>query len=299
MLISFDNCQDSLKTYGGQGGRKLGIKYNGENYFLKFPRDIKMDVEFNRSYTNDPLCEYIGSKVYEALDIPVHETLLGTKNGEVVVACKDFRRVGEELREFSAIKVTSEEKSIDSSGNTTDGLGMDFYEILHAIENRPILKKISGVVERFWDMFIVDAWIGNSDRNNGNWGVLSDLYDEFRLAPVYDNGNCLSNRWGDTVMSVALSNPEILIDEAYRDRDSVFEIKGERINPYSYIVENNNPDLLEAIKRNVPKMDMNVVQEILDKTPIITDIQKEYYLRLMTARLDDILKPKLERVLGF
>ena len=39
----------------------------------------------------------------------------------------------------------------------------------------------------FWDMFIVDALIGNWDRHNGNWGFLYDtVQDEMKLAPVYD-----------------------------------------------------------------------------------------------------------------
>ncbi|TCU66892.1 hypothetical protein EV204_1132 [Tissierella praeacuta] len=26
----------------------------------------------------------------------------------------------------------------------------------------------------FWDMFIADAFLGNFDRHNGNWGILID-----------------------------------------------------------------------------------------------------------------------------
>ncbi len=45
---------------------------------------------------------------------------------------------------------------------------------------------------RFWDMFIVDALIGNWDRHNGNWGFLyNSRTDEMTLAPVFDCGSSL------------------------------------------------------------------------------------------------------------
>ena len=42
------------------------------------------------------------------------------------------------------------------------------------------------MLERFWDMFVVDAFIKNPGRSNGNWGVLMDASFSYELAPVYD-----------------------------------------------------------------------------------------------------------------
>ena len=28
------------------------------------------------------------------------------------------------------------------------------------------------IKEKFWDMFVIDSLIGNTDRHNGNWGFL-------------------------------------------------------------------------------------------------------------------------------
>lgn len=46
-------------------------------------------------------------------------------------------------------------------------------------------------------MFVVDALIGNPDRNNGNWGLIYKDHDILGLAPIYDNGNCLFDKWSD------------------------------------------------------------------------------------------------------
>lgn len=43
------------------------------------------------SYSNSPVCEFIGSQIYEKLGFPVHETILrGERNRKIVVACGDF-----------------------------------------------------------------------------------------------------------------------------------------------------------------------------------------------------------------
>ncbi len=63
------------------------------------------------------------------------------------------------------------------------------YEIIMTIKEHPFLQDISGVIERFWDMFIIDALIGNTDRNNSNWGIVLRKDGSKELAPVYDNGN--------------------------------------------------------------------------------------------------------------
>lgn len=48
------------------------------------------------------------------------------------------------------------------------------------------------LTQHFWDMFIVDALIGNWDRYNGNWGFLyNPVTDEVEIAPVFDCGSCL------------------------------------------------------------------------------------------------------------
>ena len=55
-------------------------------------------------------------------------------------------------------------------------------------------------------MFIVDAFIGNWDRHNGNWGFLYDTFnDEISLAPVFDNGSCLFPLADENIMNKTLS----------------------------------------------------------------------------------------------
>ena len=135
-IINFNDFQQNQRMYGGTAGRKMGITYNGKDYLLKFPGNLKEQKmkNINLSYSNSPVCEYIGSKIYELVRLPVHNTILGTRNGKTVVACEDFLQDGDRLYEFDKIKVTFEPHFLDSNGNETNGIGVDLYEIMMTIQ---------------------------------------------------------------------------------------------------------------------------------------------------------------------
>ncbi|MDD7384322.1 MAG: hypothetical protein SPI12_03990 [Actinomycetaceae bacterium] len=185
--------------YGGDGGAKLAIEYEGDVWMLKFPKSTRGRHNPHMSYTTSPLSEYLGSQIYAALNIPVHQTVLGIRAGKVVVACKDFTfekgRETARLIPFNEIKNAFMSSDLDSyCGSGSDTL---LEEVLATIAAQPTLTAIPGVTQRFWDMFIVDALIGNNDRDNGNWGILRDNATRKQtLAPVFDNGNAFFSKRG-------------------------------------------------------------------------------------------------------
>ena len=77
-LVDFNDFQQNQRLYGGTAGRKMVITYNGKDYLLKFPGNLKEQQlkNINLSYSNSPICEYIGSKIYELIGLPVHNTIL-------------------------------------------------------------------------------------------------------------------------------------------------------------------------------------------------------------------------------
>lgn len=83
-MADFNGYEQNLRMYGGTAGRKMGITYNGKNYILKFPGNLKEQGMKNiqLSYSNSPVCEFIGSQIYEKLGFPVHETILGGEKQE-------------------------------------------------------------------------------------------------------------------------------------------------------------------------------------------------------------------------
>ena len=130
-MIDFTDMPMKNKTYAGANGSKISVIYDGEQYMLKFPPLPSINKEM--SYSNSCISEYIGCHVFESVGIPVQKTLLGTysKNGKtkIVVACKDFTRVGVVLQDFASLKNTI----IDSERN---GYGTELDDIIDTIERQ-------------------------------------------------------------------------------------------------------------------------------------------------------------------
>lgn len=279
----------------------MGITYEGKDYLLKFPGNLKEQQmkNINLSYSNSPVCEYIGSKIYELVGLPVHHTILGTRNEKIVVACEDFLGDGDRLYEFDKIKVTFEPHFLDSNGNETNGVGVDLYEIMMTIQEHPFLKDISGVKEHFWNMFVMDALIGNTDRNNSNWGIILRKDGLKEIAPVYDNGNCLNNKWDDEKMQIVMNDTDKMEAEAYKARRCIFELHGKRVNPYHIMESMEYQECSEAIRRLTPKIgsSMNKIQEMIKEIPIISEIQKQFFTSIIEYRYENVLLPVCKRIM--
>ena len=232
------------------------------------------------------------------LGIPSHNTILGIRNNKVVVACKDFLAEGEKPYEFDKIKITFEPRFFDSNGNETNGNGVDLYEIIMTIREPPFFKDMVNIERHFWDMFIIDAFIGNTDRNNSNWGIIISENGMKRIAPVYDNGNCLNCKWDDEKMESIFENEKLLETEAYKGRICIFEMEGKRINPYYFIGERQYSECMESVKRLIPviALNLNKIQDMICDIPVISDIQKRYYQTIIRTRYEKILYPIFEKL---
>jgi len=70
-MVDFNRYVQNQRMYGGTSGRKIGIVYEGKNYILKFPGNLKEQQMKNirLSYSNSPACEYIGSQIYALLGV--------------------------------------------------------------------------------------------------------------------------------------------------------------------------------------------------------------------------------------
>ena len=187
-MIDFTNSKRIIsRAYNGANGKKIAIEYNGEQYMLKFPpsgRDKPTDL----SYTNSCISEYLGSNIFNMLGIEAQQTILGIfKVGgkeKIVCACKDFTTEGKILYDFCSIKNTV----IDSEHG---GTGTELEDVMETIEKQQFVDPVQ-LMEHFWNMFVVDALLGNFDRHNGNWGFIVDTKTQkSRIAPIYECGSCM------------------------------------------------------------------------------------------------------------
>lgn len=291
----FTNCGRVLgKAYNGANGKKIAVTYEGHQYMLKFPPSGQAKPT-ELSYTNSCFSEHIACNIFNMLKVAAQETMLGTYHvagkTKVVCACRDFTADGRQLFDFCSIKNTI----LDSDSN---GTGTELSDILETIEKQQFLEP-GRLLAHFWDMFVIDALLGNFDRHNGNWGFLYDPETKTTdIAPVYDCGSCLLPQADEEVMKSVLENEDALNQRIFRFPTSAVKIDGRKINYYDFLTKAENMDCNAAVKRIYERLDMEQISYFIEEIPYADDLQKEFYKRYIRARVDLIISPAYEMILA-
>jgi len=293
-MIDFSSCEiNKFKAYGGANGNKIHVRYNGTGYMLKFPPIPNRNKTM--SYTNGCVSEYLACHIFEALGIKTQETLLGTytdKRGKekIVVACADFTEGGKKLIEFAQLKNTC----INSEQN---GYGTELSSIMEAIEEQSLLPTYR-IRDFFWEMFIADALLGNFDRHNGNWGILVDEQNQTaEIAPVYDCGSCLYPQLAMEDMKGVLENKEEINKRIFVFPSSVIEENGKKISYFEFISSLKNEECNAALKRICGRIDIEQLNKIVEETPALLPVQRDFYKIMLWERKGKILDYSMEQLL--
>ena len=293
-MIDFTNCKRIIsRAYNGANGKKIAVEYNGEDYMLKFPPSGQ-DKPTELSYTNSCISEYLGSSIFNLIGIEAQKTLLGTyRVGEklkIVCACKDFTADNIRLYDFCSIKNTV----IDSEHG---GTGTELEDITETMEKQQFVDPLE-LTEHFWNVFVVDALLGNFDRHNGNWGfIVNSETGKARIAPIYDCGSCLLPQADDNVMKAVLSSEEELDKRIFRFPTSAIQENKRKINYYDFMTSAKNDDCNAAIERIYPQIDMEEIKDFIYKTEGIDELQKDFYAYYIGARYDKILTPAYDIII--
>lgn len=309
-MVDFSNCEysDRHGMYGGQAGDKDGIIYNGEYWIIKYPKSTKsMDGNSLPSYTTSPLSEYIGSHIYEILGYDVHKTVLGERNNQIVVACRDFCGQYENLVEIRNIKNAANRQLQTQFGEdipisaTGDNVNLD--ELLVHFSVNPLMQPLE-IVKRFWECAVVDVLIDNNDRNNGNWGLLYNSSTKERyLSPVYDNGNSFSNKMNEEQIKEKLNDSlDKKIEFAVGTRTSY--MKNEHVVSSKKLFKMDIPQLWDAVLTVVPNIGRNLENfaNLIDNIPetyhnklVCSAERKQFYKEMLRLRYEYLLLPTYER----
>lgn len=180
-FINFNEHIVLIKTneYRGSEKKRTVVLDDGNQYMLKFPDPIR-EKTHELSYINNAISEYIGCKIYKMAGFEVQNTILGvfldekTGKEKISCACQDLRSQGEILIEAANRELEFLEEKKDLTFDSVK-------EIFNSFSN---FNTDAGFQE-YCDRFVVDAFIGNPDRHNGNWGFI-EKGETDRLAPVYD-----------------------------------------------------------------------------------------------------------------
>ena len=285
-MIDFSKAIEELNSYKGSEKKKTLI-YNNKKYLVKFPDPIR-EKNKNISYINNAFSEYIGSNIFKIIGFETQNTILGTYtyNGKekIVCGCEDFTDANHILYEFENLALsTNPDKKIQTELS-------DIIEVIEELNNmfqiNIILK--DNLQEKFWEMFIVDCLIGNTDRHNGNWGILVNARSsEARFSPIYDCGSCLNPMLEDEQLK-SLNETELknLIVNCY----SCIKEDGKKINYISYIESTKNEECNKAILKIIPKINMNEIDKFIDEINCMSIERKDFYKKIIRLRYEIMQK---------
>ncbi len=273
-MIDFTNAIEELNTYKGSEKKKTLI-LDEKKYLVKFPDPIR-EKNKNISYINNAFSEYVGSNIFKICGFKVQNTILGKYNykgkEKIVCACEDFTDSNNILYEFENLVLsTNPDKKIETELN----------DIMEVIEESKMID-VEETRKKFWDMFIIDSLIGNTDRHNGNWGfLLNKITREVEFAPIYDCGSCLNPMLEDEQIK-EMSKAEIknLAVNSY----SCLKENGKKINYMTFIKEMKKEDCLEAIKRIFKNINVLKIENFIDNITCMSDTRKEFYKELIKQR---------------
>jgi len=256
--------------------RKFEIIIDGNRYIVKFQKNSEVGLTFNY------ISEYLGSHIFQSIGIPVQETFLGTYDGKNVVVMKNFLEPEDALVAFNGVGESSLERDKELYQYT-------YEDITAMLRENMKSTNVEETIDRFWDMFIVDALIGNFDRHGGNWGFIK-RDNKYRIAPVYDNGSSLYPKLNtdDKLESVLASEDEIN-ERIYKYPTSHIKVKNRKSSYFEVINSLQFEACNDALKRIVPRINLKRINAIIDEIEGISEVRKHFYKVMLQQRYEKIL----------
>ncbi len=283
MYYDFSNFRLSNIRYGGSE-RKLGILINDEPYMLKFQKVTRFGKR------NNHLSEFLGSHIFEILGFDVHETYLGTYKGEAVVACKDFVTNGYEFVPFNDVGESTIETDKEKYQYT-------YKDIISLLKKNQKITNIDETISIFFEMYIVDALIGNFDRHGANWGFLKKD-NKYKLAPIFDNGSCLFPQLlNEDEIKFILNDQKEINERIYRFPTSQIKLGEGKSSYFEVISSLKFEECNKALVKIYSKVDLNKINDLID-TLNITKVHKDFYKLMIEERFNKIIKYSYNKLNG-
>lgn len=284
-MIDFTNAIEEFNNYKGSEKKKTLI-YDNKKYLVKFPDPVR-EKNKNISYINNAFSEYIGSNVFKIVGFKTQNTVLGKYNyngkEKIVCACEDFTDNDNILYEFENLALsTNPDKKIETELN----------DIMEVIEESKMIHK-EETKQKFWDMFVIDSLIGNTDRHNGNWGfILNKTTGKVEFSPIYDCGSALNPMLEDE--EIEKFNETELKNLAINCYSCLKE-NGKKINYITYIKQMKNKECNNAIKRLFLYISIDTINKFIDDVESMSTTRKDFYKKIIAKRYE-ILKEIYENI---
>ncbi len=282
--MDFSNYEIS-NTYFGGSEKKIGLIISGNEYMIKFQKR----TEFGKRYNH--ISEYIGSHIFDILGFSVQETYLGTYKGEQIVACKNFVEHGYQFVPFNDVG----ESTLDQD---KEKYQYSYSDIMKMLCDNSKLTDVRETIDAFWQLYIVDALLGNFDRHGSNWGFLKKD-NKYTLAPVFDNGSSLfPNMTDEDEMRTVINSKEETDKRIFTFPTSQIKLNNKKSSYYDVIHSLKYRECNVALINIYNRTDLEKINSFIDNDVIfITELQKEFYKHMLKNRFEKIIKSSYEALM--
>jgi hypothetical protein len=286
-----------INEYRGSEQKETVYLDDGKKYMIKKPDPTRELLKRDKiSYINNTYSEYIGCHIAQMLGFQTQDTILGkydtkTRNGEnktkIVCLCADVRQPGETMHEFDTVSLSTDVNKDTITFDVVEDIIQHIHDMLD-LSN----QQTDAIRDFYYDLFVFDAFVGNTDRHNGNIALLTNADDTFsRISPVYDCGSSLLPLIDDdTIKKGNMNNLALTITSVIHEKD------GERIQYKNYLETVSNPNVDAAVKRILPRINMNKIKDFIRRTECLSEERKEFYCNVLQIRYERILLPTLQRI---
>ena len=113
--------------------------------------------------------------------------------------------------------------------------------------------------------------------------------DEIKIAPIYDCGSSFFPQIDEKMICDVLLNKQELNRRIYEMPTSAIKINNKRINYFDFISSLENEECNKALIRIVPRINMEDIYKLIEKIPLMTTLQQEFYKTILKERKEKIL----------
>ena len=282
--MDYSKYKPSGRYYTG-AERKKGILIQGEPYIVKYAKNSHQGITYSH------ISEYIGSHLFQMIGLETQQTFLGTCDGNPAVIIKDFIGEDEIFVPFNDVWDSTLEQSRKRYKYTYD-------DIMRMLEENMKLTDVEGTIQHFWNMYLIDAWIGNFDRHGSNWGFMKKNI-QYRIAPIYDNGSALFPRLNtDIKLQRILDSEEEMLKRVYTFPTSQILLQGKKSSYYELIDSLQYKECNDALIRMKPKIDLEKMEKIIDGVEEISMVRKTFYKSMLHLRYEVMIKEPYRKLIG-
>lgn len=282
--MDYSRYPSSERFYSGTE-RKKGILINGEAFIVKYAKNSPAGMTYSH------VSEYLGSHIFALAGMEVQQTMLGTCDGCDVVVMKDFIGEDETFVSFNGVGESTLEQD-------RMRYRYSYEDIMRMLAENIKLTNVKETTECFWEMYIIDAWIGNFDRHGANWGFLKK-HDQYRMAPVYDNGSSLFPKLNsDEKMKAVLSSKEEIERRVFQFPTSQILLHGEKSSYYEVIHSLSYEECNRALLRIYERVSFEEAERLIEGTEGISDTRKTFYLTMLRSRYEKMLEEPYRLLTG-